>query len=773
VIQGWRRGFACVVSVLSAAATCARAQDKQELGVSVTFGWQGKLPSDRWAPITVAVSPGEAPLAGTVTASYQQDSAGDARISVPFAATPNATTPVHILAWLPDNCMRVDLSLADDKGQVRWSQSFETIVSNFAQPLPPLLSSLNPLMVLVGRSTLFESMRDWPAIVASSAVAGQASVASSTDTAWTHVTAGRADPATLPNAWAAYDGVSVMVVTPDSQSPPDVRGVEAIHTWVASGGRLVVRVDSAGDAWRAWLPESLAAGVSIDTPRAAPVPDLAARAMERVGSRMRAVRESPDAGFGVTGVDGPAPVPADTITVRAITVPTDAWTIHWAGDKPDNGLVVEGRYGFGGILLVGFDPGKTTSVVSSIGSGAVWRAVIDPVMADVLDEVSLIYGHQARNWRTGLLPSQSAVNTVLERVARVPGVGTAVILVIVACVFMLALLVGPVDYFVLRRFRWLQRSWLTALAWVALASAAAFAGPRMVRTESTRINRVSIEDCIVGDQAASAEPAGSVAFRCGVTGVYSGDSGVASFTGADRASWWRGAAARYVNETRVRGSGLIPIMQQAAGGASGSLRGGPLLELPVALWTFRTFADESTPRPSLRARVRQTGDSPERRWSVMLSGLPAGARVARATLRLNKAWVTLGREPRLRMDPSGYTTAEPVAPVVGDAGVVEGGVWVAVFPERWSDPATPSAWGVVDSHSYYQDEQASDERPGVVARLPGPSRREGGIERLVSTGKWAAVYLEVKNWPVDTPVQWHFEGEHTRILRVLTPIQEE
>jgi len=765
----------------------ARAQGKDDLSVSVVFGWQGRLAADRWSPITVSIAPGEKALAGVLTAEYRQDASGVAQTEVPFAATPGRTTPVHILACISESCDRVRLTLADEAGVVRWSQTFEGLGPGFAQPLPQLMGEANPLTAVVGRSSLFEALRDWPTVVASSDFTngadrlprGVTSIqVGQFDSAWTRMVPARAEAANLPTSWAAYDGLAMLVVIPDSSEPPDGRAVEAIHQWVRSGGRLVVRADAPGEAWRAWVPEAMTAGLEVEAMRQGPVPEEASESLQRLGSRLRVIQNAPaaDSGRGFSGADAPIPVAASTLLQRPLRLVAGdgMWSLHWSTGT-GSGLIAKGRLGFGTILVFGFDPAKTTTAVSTIGGGAVWREGLELAAEDVLDAQTQYYAR--RGWGSVSMAIQSAVNAALERVGQVPGVGDGAFILIAGCLLVLGLLVGPFDFFVLRRLRALQRSWMTAMAWTLAASIGAFAGPRLVRTDTTRINRLTIEDCIASPVGGEGETAvralgGPCAFQSGVMGIYAGGSGIAKFPEADPASWWRGASVKYVNETTVPGSGVIPVVQRAAGGASGSVKGGPLKELPLALWTFRSFADEAAPGPTISARVR-AGESG---WNVLISGVPEGARVVDAALRVGKHWCTIGQSERVR-DEAGvaqfaYDTRGTAKEQVGSR---DGGVWTAMFARRFADKATPVTWSTSDIADSYMGTQETivDGRPGLLTRLAGPSRRTQAVEEMIEGGKWAALYLEVAGWPLDTPIDWKLESEHTRILRVLVPLQGE
>jgi hypothetical protein len=64
----------------------------------------------------------------------------------------------------------------------------------------------------------------------------------------------------------------------------------------------------------------------------------------------------------------------------------------------------------------------------------------------------------------------------------------------------------------------------------------------------------------------------------------------------------------------------------------------------------------------------------------------------------------------------------------------------------------------------------SSDNPGPLLFLPGSAARAATIERLLTTGRWAALYLKIDNWPAEPTLSWMAEYRHTRILRILIPL---
>src|SRR5215831_13178685 len=182
-----------------------------------SFGFGGAVPTERWAPITVYVTTGYRAVAGTIVVEFPQDETQTARISVPFAATPNRTTQVPVVAALPNSCDRVSFTMVDDRARVVRSLAYTRVGTERTAQLPPLLEPGRGLLVCVGRSSLPESVRAWTANVDETQLVRrsvQGSKRADLEWSWSRATPGQIGPEELPTAWMAYDGVTALVVNP-------------------------------------------------------------------------------------------------------------------------------------------------------------------------------------------------------------------------------------------------------------------------------------------------------------------------------------------------------------------------------------------------------------------------------------------------------------------------------------------------------------------------------------------------------------------------------
>lgn len=821
----WLRTLALCFGLLSVSGGAARAQEKPEAEKAApakasdgpvmyaTFGWGGVMPSERWAPITVYITTGDKAVSGSILLEYPQDNTQTAQIAVPFAATPNRTTPVPIVAALPNLCDELSLTMFNEGGRPIRRLRYTRIAGNLTLQLPNMVDSARGLFVGVGRCSLPESIRVWNDIVGGMQVEQQAgsprqlrTPSKDAEQGWNQAQGASVVIDELPLSWMAYDGVTALVVNPDSVGAAgrtvDPRAQEAVHTWVKSGGRLVIMADGPGDAWNRWLPPEIRGYVTLDAASTGPVPATAVSTIKRAAAA--AAARARDIAAAYPPGEQPPPVQAlpdaaESVTRRVLHLKEPArkagWKIRWATETEGSqeewsGLLAEGPVGYGHITVLGMDPAKSTEMVNARSAGAVWRQALEEAVKDWREDAAGLgrqwgYYYQSK--------SERASNIAVERLGDVPIVGDAVFYVIAAALLLLVALVGPIDYFVLKRMGAGQRSWMTSLLWIALACGVAYAAPKVLRAAPTRINRLSMLDKMVvpGEGGAITE----IAFRSGLAGLYAGESGVARIQEPDPASWWRGQSV--VNPYFMFGDfrnakSVVPTVQAAAGGQLGSERGNPLVQLPMGLWTFRSLADASIPRDAITGaaiagHIRETTEG----YRVLVTGLPDGARVTGAALKLKGRWLTLETpEPVVEPVPPKpgtvpiYVPPRQGSPVIpsrkASIGDSEGTNWRALFegantspvaPKAWNnpppDPNQPVYWG------YPGMNQGVDLRPGPLLDLAGPDRRSLAVERYIETGEWAAVYLNLSDCPVDLRLQWPADGEHTMVVRLLVPLEGE
>ncbi|MFG0274435.1 MAG: hypothetical protein ACF8QF_05210 [Phycisphaerales bacterium] len=462
----------------------------------------------------------------------------------------------------------------------------------------------------------------------------------------------------MPVESMGYDALDVLVVAGDALRAAPEPSVAAARQWVERGGRLVLVADSAGGAWRRWIEPGL---------------------LE--------VGELRDEGAGAR---------------RTISISDEALRLGWRSDA----AAADGPVGLGWVTVC---PGAPADADA-------WDGLLSAALADRLPWLDSM--REAYWWAEQSAPgADEALNAIAEDL----GAGARVnVWPVLAGVLALALLLGPVDWFVLKRRRLLHRSWLTALGWIGLASAAAYFLPLATLSTRTGVRVVAVEDVAPGGSA-----------RIAAMGVLPGSGGVARIEGAD-ASWWRPVSAGW-NEPRFLGA--MPLAQ-APGEDTGAV--------PAAM---------SLRVRSLRALLEQGAASEARGYSARAHGdgytlrVPDGRAIVAGALRTPEGWWTLERA-----DDGTWTTTD--GPSVDP-------------PRAWSlaqeDGAPPWVRGPsVEMHL---------DRPGAALAL-GPARlRWGLMERRIERGGWCVALVVEEGAATQARLTGAGDTVERRVTRITLPIE--
>jgi len=685
------------------------------IAIYADFGWAGRLPLGRWAPLTVWINAGERLLAGSVVVEYRQDTTQRARIRAPFTTTPGHSTAVRMAVHLPLGVQGVSIAVRDQRGRDLGRVPYEANPGPLAARLPEMVGAETLLIGAVGRVSLASAYREL-------ARANQAGLA------WSGAEVATLRQGDLPRTWRAYDGLTALIVREGSEPLPrierdtsdapaprstqpffDHRAIEAVRTWVESGGRLVIVTPDPGIEWRRWLPDG-------------PAGDLI-----RLGP-LTTVRPA----------EGGQPRPGRPIRLTGRAA-SDGWTLSVPLDAHgSSGLVAQGPVGFGWVVVVGMDP-ASLPLASAAEQVDWWRSTLRQALSIPIrtQEESLAY----RRWYGDERPAareRLATDSVLEELmSGIEPIGVVAFSIIGLSMLALGVLVGPVDWFLLGRLRRRHFSWMTALLWVLASTSLAYVGPRLMRSSDTTLRRVTVCDRLI-------TPASRVAWRRGVTGIFAGRSGTLRLEEPDHPAWWRGESLGGWRHYQAGPAlGVIDLRQSPAGGEAGS----PIDSAALGLWTFRAFMDEGPEDWPGTARVAR---NPEGGYHVEVIGLDPGEEVVSARLRTRSAWFNLALE---------------AAPDAGDAVALRG----AVAPEdarpdpgrRWQPQTATDRWGRYDPAPF---------TPGVALSLPGPAVRELAIAHRIAMGRHAGVYLELESQHTDLRANWQTRDRHTRIVRLLVPV---
>jgi hypothetical protein len=252
------------------------------------------------------------------------------------------------------------------------------------------------------------------------------------------------EAADLPPVSLAWRGLDVLVVSDVDTGVFSPEQRTALAEWVASGGRLIV---GGGPTW-----QKTAAGLGALLPLAPS------------GTQNLADAASLAAFAAASAPTGPA------VAATGALAP-DAVTLLSAGGVP---LVITRHSGFGQVLFLALDP-SFDPLKNWSGQEGLYRNLLSGTA-------------QRPNWATGLRNWYSA----RDAINALPGLQLPSALEIFAYLGLYILAVGPINYFILRRFKRRELAWVTVPALVVVFSAGAYFTGYQVRGGEASLHRLAV-----------------------------------------------------------------------------------------------------------------------------------------------------------------------------------------------------------------------------------------------------------------------------------------
>jgi hypothetical protein len=248
-------------------------------------------------------------------------------------------------------------------------------------------------------------------------------------------------PDALPDrveGWNMIDRIVWQDVDADRLSPGQLA---ALRGWVAGGGRLVLCGGTAG-------PRSLAAFPDVLMPY-----------------RPTATTDVPPA--SLAGILGVIPVAASDLPALSGEL-ADGRALATVGDRV---VAAERTYGLGQVTLLGFDPAAAW-IGESEASDGMWRRLLPPRTSG------------------GLVFSDD--NMLVSAVSQLPSLALPPVTGLIVLLGAYILLIGPLNYLVLRRLNRREWAWLTMPALIAVFTVGAYGFGAALRGNDVIVNEVAI-----------------------------------------------------------------------------------------------------------------------------------------------------------------------------------------------------------------------------------------------------------------------------------------
>ena len=585
-----------ILPVLLILAFVGIASAQSPFNVDCFFGWGGCYRPMEWTPVEIGISSTlTEPFAGSLNLSAKQDGLNTLNITHTFVLTPDV--PLHVplvtkLAFAADKC---SVRIADERGRTRWHHDFE--LWDFSRRAGQALTAIGDKDLLIG----LIGQRKFGLLRLSEQTACQSE-------------RGRGKvyiqdklPRMVPWDWTGFVSLDLLILYDPDWNLFNANQLNAISQWVSNGGKLLLILGTHP--------------LIEENPIARLLPFEVLQAKETTIN----IDKLEDWGLNTAG--------PEAVVCWPFKPKPDAR--FYKTDDTDNEkcLFATGYTGFGRIGLLAFDPSIMTEI-QKINAAQFWVNCIGAVLDDSqFKPIELETEQQTPNSQKGrrrgnrevyrgLSPHRSIVlvednendsdnyrdeyqydigqaqagsNAVMEYLYSISELRPLSIWWVILLLTLLAVLLGPVDYKVLKRMDRLPLTWATSAFWIILFSAGAYYGVQALRGGKMQFRIVSVLDGIKQSNCAWSTT------YCGLFAPYSGDY---KLEGLDDKQWWSGIAPAQEHLYAYRqqtGSRNIYCFQHDGSNLPYSL--------PINIWTMQCLINESPiQQMPIDAAVERRGD---------------------------------------------------------------------------------------------------------------------------------------------------------------------
>ena len=566
----------------------------QKINVDFNVGWNGHYRPREWTPVTVGVTtPFKKPLDCVVRFSCPQDEMNTLDISRREVFMPNLPRNIHLVTRINFAVSSASLKLIGTNTSFYWAKNYELWNRRTDQRA---LTTVEDHEIMIGLSgSQGFSIMQLPQ-TSMSRYSGKSG----------SVYAAYRFQRLLPSDWTAYASLDLLVLYDVDWVALTVHQQRAISEYVTNGGRILMVMGAtplpADHTFARMLPMSLTAPKEIQLSQR----DLRSWNCEQPKT--------------------------DKVACWQVNMASNApgWKIR--SDRNGNKIYVSGPVGFGKVGVLLFDP-------AAIGCrqgrqlADFWLRSIKPLMGKRSISLSNNRGGSDNSYSYQLGTESQASNTVLEYLYSVEELRPIHIGWVVLVLTALAVLIGPIDYLVLKAFGRLPWTWVTSTACIAVFSVGAYYGVEYLRGGVLQARVVSVVDSVDGLDGAWATR---------YMGIFAPHSDDYRLGGLDRKQWWSGMAPTqtdelyYYRQMDQTTSRTIYCEQHIDGGNLPS-------SVPINIWSMQCLASESRIANNLLAAKVQRGSGGQ--WTVTVQN-KGQKPISRCYLRVSEAQaVELGSVP--------------------------------------------------------------------------------------------------------------------------------
>ena len=574
MLRVWLVLLAFPVVVIAAAAE----KDEDPFNVDFFCGWGGYYRPMEWTPVEIEISSTlTEPFAGVITVSAQQDGLNTMNINHEFVLTPDI--PLHLplvskFAFTADKC---SVRLVDkERGRTQWSQEYELWGRETDSRFITVVYENDMLIGLVGNGK-FGLLR----------LPKQSKCVSHKGQGGVYL--GDKLPRMVPWDWTGFAPLDLLILYDPDWNLFNRQQLNAIAQWVSNGGKLLL------------IPSSHPL---------APANPIA----QMLPLEMQDVKEMtvPAAVLEKMGLIGDQ---AETVTGWTLLPKSDGRFLQADVSDEDECLFTIGYSGFGRVGVLAFDPAtmsdgqrdksasfwvycirKVLDYAGSPSFGTVAGGIRSDQLSRTIKSVSdaeIEKGGPGNRNRFEIGWAHAANNAVMEFLYQ--GIRPLSIWWVILLLVTLAVLLGPLDYKLLKHLDRLPLTWLSCAFWIVLFTIGAYYGVQALRAGDMELRVISVLDGIKDSRHAWSTN------YCGLFAPYSDDYRLDNL---QENQWWSGVAPAQE-----------AIWQQ--GGQIGGRRiycfqhdGGNLpYSIPVNIWDVQCLLNESSVQKlPFDAEVQLQGD---------------------------------------------------------------------------------------------------------------------------------------------------------------------
>jgi hypothetical protein len=525
-----------LVALAVSAAPAQQQKKKPPLTATRTVGWENCYYPLEWTPIDVTITSNlKEPFAGVVSVETQQDELTRVTTRQPVAIAPLATAHTAMVVKMTGGGESARLRVAGENGKQYISDEF----GGYNYSGGANLTTLNDRDVLIGFVGTARHLRQL-----------EGNVTDGHNMANVYVR--RKDPRHLPWDWTGYSSLRLLVLHDADLAGIHREQAQAIREFVLAGGRLLIVLGS--------NPLPADGPIASLLPFKPGSPREQTLQLQGVSNQATAVWQLPE----------DARLPAMWQAVRSA----------------DSTVGAAGPAGFGRVGVLAFNP-DTVAQATRQPSPRLWLGLLNG-MEMLQTPLEAGEAMDLPDWQVDHGAVQSNTNEVLGQLLDIPELEPLSIWWVIGLLAGLALLLGPIDYLVLKKLDQLPRTWMTSAAVIGVFTIGAYYGVAAIRGGQLQLQAISVVDAIQDGPA----------FNTTYAGLFASGSDRYELEGLGSREWWSSVSPQ---QTETYYSGGPSTIGRSL---SCQQRDGRCLPdpLPVNIWTMQCLLRE-TPTSTLPFRA--------------------------------------------------------------------------------------------------------------------------------------------------------------------------